>query len=338
MGLFSSDIAIDLGTANTLVAVKGRGIVVNEPSVVAVRRDDQEIVAFGAAAKEMVGRTPREIVTVRPLRDGVIADFDLAERMIRYFIRKAQSPFLLRPRMAICVPSGVTEVERRAVRDSAEQAGARQVFLIEEPMAAAIGVGLPVEDAVGSMIIDIGGGTTEMAVIAMNGIVSSVSIRVAGDEMTEAIIQYYKKNYNLLLGENTAEYIKCTIGSAAPFEERGTLTVKGRDLVSGIPKTVEARGPEVQEALAESVALIVESTKRCLDQTPPELAADLVDRGILLSGGGALLKGLDERLRQETNLPVIVAEDPMTCVVRGTSKILEDLPRYEKVLSRAKRY
>jgi len=338
MGILSNDIAIDLGTANTLVYVKGKGVVVDEPSVVALQKNDQKIVAYGANAKQMVGRTPGEIVTVRPLRDGVIADFELAERMIRYFIRRVQPTSLIRPRIAICIPSGVTEVEKRAVRDSAEHAGAKNVYLIDEPMAAAIGVGLPIEEPVGSMIIDVGGGTTEIAVIAMNGIVSSVSIRVAGDEMTEAIIQYFKKNYNLLLGENTAEFIKCSIGSAAPYQERGTLMIKGRDLVSGIPKTIEIRGSEVQDSLAEPVNLIVKSTKQCLDQTPPELAADIVDRGIILSGGGTLLKGLDERLRRETNLPVIVAEEPMTCVVRGTGKILDDLVKYQNVLSKAKRY
>lgn len=340
MSLLSNDIAIDLGTANTLVYVKGKGVLVDEPSVVALRRGNQEIVAFGKQAKEMVGRTPGEIVTVRPLRDGVIADFELAERMIRYFIRRVVSTAsrFVRPQIAICIPSGVTEVEKRAVRDSAEHAGARSVYLIEEPMAAAIGVGLPIEEPVGSMVIDIGGGTTEIAVIAMNGIVNSVSIRVAGDEMTDVIIQYFKKNYNLLLGENTAEFIKCNIGSAAPYGERGSLVVKGRDLVSGIPKTLEVKGPEVQEALAEPVNLIIESTKKCLDQTPPELAADIVDRGIIISGGGAMLRGIDERLRRETNLPVIVAEDPLTCVVRGTGKILDDLSRYQKVLSKAKRY
>ncbi|MBD3290678.1 MreB/Mrl family cell shape determining protein [candidate division KSB1 bacterium] len=334
---FSSDIAIDLGTANTLVYVKGKGIVVNEPSVVAIRKSNQEIVAYGLAAKEMVGRTPGEILTVRPLKDGVIADFELAERMIRYFIRKVKVNRLIRPRIAVAIPSGITDVEKRAVRDSAEHVGAREVYLIAEPMAAAIGVGLPIDEPVGSMIIDIGGGTTEIAVIALSGIVNDTSIRIAGDEMTESIIQYFKRKYNLLIGDNTAEMIKCTIGSAGPVAEKASMTVKGRDLVAGVPKTVEITAEEVQEALSECVNAIVEAVKLCLEQTPPELAADILDRGIILTGGGSLLKGLDERLRQETNLPIVISDDSLTCVVRGTGKILDDLNSFQKVLSKTKR-
>ncbi|MBN2000864.1 rod shape-determining protein [candidate division KSB1 bacterium] len=336
--LFVNDLAIDLGTANTLVFVKNQDIVLNEPSVVAIRKRTQEIVAFGHAAKEMVGRTPGEIVTIRPLKDGVIADFELAEQMIRFFIRKAVPTRIPRPRVAICVPSGITEVEKRAVRDSAEHAGAREVYLIEEPMAAAIGLGLPIEQPVGSMVIDIGGGTTEIAVISMYGIVHSVSIRIGGDEMNEAVIQYFKKVFNLLIGENTAETIKCKYGSASPFPASGNLSVKGRDLVQGIPKTVNITGQQVQEALAETVNAIVESVKMCLEATPPELSADILERGILMSGGGAMLKGLDARLREETNLPVIVAEEPLLAVVRGTGKVLEDINGYRRVLTHIKRY
>ncbi len=333
----SNDIAIDLGTANTLVFVKGKGILVNEPSVVAVRKSNQEIVAYGVEAKEMVGRTPGEIVTVRPLMNGVIADFELAERMIRYFLRKVKVNRLFRPRIAVAIPSGITDVEKRAVRDSAEHVGAREVYLIAEPMAAAIGVGLPIDEPIGNMIVDIGGGTTEIAVIALSGIVNDTSIRIAGDEMTESIIQYFKRKYNLLIGENTAELIKCTIGSAGPQVDKASMTVKGRDLVAGVPKTIDITAEEVQEALSESVNAIVEAVKLCLEQTPPELAADILDRGIILTGGGAMLKGLDERLRMETNLPIILADDPLTCVVRGTGKILDDLNAYQKVLTKTKR-
>ncbi|MGH7493998.1 MAG: rod shape-determining protein [bacterium] len=336
--LFSTDIAMDLGTANTLVYVRGKGILVNEPSIVAIRKADQEIVAYGHGAKEMQGRTPHEIITVRPMKDGVIADFELAEAMIRHFIRRVQATRLWRPRIAISIPSGVTEVEKRAVRDSAEHAGAREVYLIDEPMAAAIGIGLPIEDPVGSMVIDIGGGTTEIAVISLSGIVNHISIRIAGDEMNEAVIQHFKRNYNLLIGENSAEHIKCTLGSAAPFNDKTSISVRGRDIVAGIPKTVEMTSMEVQEALAESVNAIVEATKLCLENTPPELSADILDRGIALSGGGALLRGLDERLRRETSLPVIVADDPLTCVVRGTGRVLESIQRYQKVLTKVKRY
>ena len=335
---FSNDLAIDLGTANTLVYVRGRDVVLDEPSVVAIRKSTQEIVAFGNQAREMVGRTPGEIITIRPLKDGVIADFELAEQMIRHFIRKAMPTRIPRPRIAICVPTGITEVEKRAVRDSAEHAGAREVYLIEEPMAAAIGLGLPIDQPVGNMIIDIGGGTCEIAVIAMYGIVNSVSIRIGGDEMNEAIVQYFKKSFNLLIGEITAEEIKCDLGSAAPYDGKGTMTVKGRDLVDGIPKTVNISTKQVQEALSDTVDQLVDSVKMCLEQTPPELSADILDRGILMSGGGSMLKGLDERLRRETNLPVILAEEPLLAVVRGTGKVLEDITRFRKVLTHIKRY
>ncbi|HDL18559.1 MAG TPA: rod shape-determining protein [Bacteroidetes bacterium] len=336
--MFSSDVAIDLGTANTLVYVKGKGILLNEPSIVAVSRRNQEIVAFGQEAREMIGRTPDEISTVRPLKDGVIADFELAEEMIRYFIRKVQNTRLLRPMVVICIPSGITEVEKRAVRDSAEHAGAREVYLIEEPMAAAIGVDMPIMDPVGSMIVDIGGGTTEIAVIALSGIVTSISIRIAGDEMDEAIVQYLKRKYNLLIGEKTAENIKCSIGSTSPYDEDKTMKVKGRDLVGGIPKTVEISVLEVQEALSETINAIVEAVKLTLERTPPELSADILDRGIILSGGGALLKGLDMKIRDETNLPISIADDPLTCVVRGTGKVLDSLDDYMKILNRTKKY
>ncbi|HNW60041.1 MAG TPA: rod shape-determining protein [bacterium] len=335
---FSNDLAIDLGTANTLVYVRGKDVVLDEPSVVAIRKSTQEIVAFGNQAREMVGRTPGEIITIRPLKDGVIADFELAEQMIRHFIRKAMPTRIPRPRIAICVPTGITEVEKRAVRDSAEHAGAREVYLIEEPMAGAIGLGLPIDQPVGNMIIDIGGGTCEIAVIAMFGIVNSVSIRIGGDEMNEAIVQYFKKSFNLLIGEITAEEIKIELGSAAPYDGKGTMTVKGRDLVAGIPKTVTISTKQVQEALADTVDQLVDSVKMCLEQTPPELSADILDRGILMSGGGSMLKGLDERLRRETNLPVILAEEPLRAVVRGTGRVLEDIPRFRKVLTHIKRY
>ncbi len=338
LGALSNDIAIDLGTANTLVFVRGKGIQVNEPSLVAVRRTDQKIVAFGLEAREMLGRTPGEIATIRPLRDGVIADFELAEEMIRYFIRRVQGNRFMRPTVVIGIPSGITEVEKRAVRDSAEHAGAREVFLVEEPMAAAIGVGLPVHEPVGSMVVDIGGGTTEIAVISLSGIVNSISVRIAGDEMNESIIQYLKRKYNLLIGEKTAEIIKMEIGSVPPYDEKASMKVKGRDLVKGIPKTIEVHSLEIQEALIEPVNSIVEAVRLTLEKTPPELSSDILDRGIMLTGGGALLRGLDAQLREVTNLPVNIADDPLTCVVRGTGKIVEDINAYQKVLNRAKLY
>ncbi len=335
---FANDIAIDLGTANTLVYVKGRGIQINEPSIVAVQKSSQEIMAYGNDAKTMMGRTPGDLTTVRPLKDGVIADFDLAEKMIRHFIKKVQNNRFVRPRIAVCIPSGITEVERRAVRDSAEHAGGRAIYLIQEPMAAALGVALPIDEPVGSMVIDIGGGTTEIAVISLSGIVTDISIRIGGDEMNEAIIQYFKKAYNLLIGENTAETIKISMGSAAPFKAELVQEVKGRDLVDGIPKTVKVHAKEIQEALSEAVGYIVDAVKLCLERTPPELSSDILDRGIVLTGGGALLKGLDERLRIDTELPIIVAEDPLLCVVKGTGRIFDDLANYEKVLSPTRRY
>ncbi len=336
--LISNDIGIDLGTANTLVFVRGVGIVLNEPSVVAIETFSKKVLAIGAAAKEMVGRTPGEITAIRPLKDGVIADFEITEKLLSDFIKRVvRHKYLMKPRIVISVPSGITEVEKRAVRDSAENAGAREVYLIQEPMAAAIGVGLPVDRPSGSMVIDIGGGTSEIAVIALNGIVNNTSIRIAGDELNEAIVLYLKKNYNLLIGELTAEEIKIKIGSAFPLEKEESTEIKGRDLVAGVPKTLKISSVQIREALAEPVNAIVEAVRQALERTPPELAADILDRGIILTGGGALLRGLDKRLRQETNLPVNVAEDPLTCVVRGTGKVLENMAQYSKVLIRSRR-
>jgi len=341
MGLFSffsTDLAIDLGTANTLIYMKGKGIVLNEPSIVAFDRNTKKIVAIGNEAREMLGRTHRDIRTIRPMRDGVIADFEIAEGMLREFIKKIHSSWLPSRRIVVCVPSGVTEVEKRAVRDSAEHAGAKEVHLIAEPMAAAIGIGLDVDAPIGNMIVDIGGGTTEIAVIALSGIVNEESLRIAGDEANNAIIQFFKKNHNILIGERTAEAIKCEVGSAMPLKEEITIQVKGRDLVNGIPKTTEASSVEIREALNEPIQQIIDAVKLTLERTPPELASDILDRGIMLSGGGALLKQLDERLRLETSLPVHVAEDPLTAVVRGTGKILENLNHYSKVLIKTRRY
>ena len=329
IGYFSNDLSIDLGTANTLVYLKGKGIVANEPSVVAVHKDargSRRVLAVGEEAKKMLGRTPGSIVAIRPMRDGVIADFEITEAMLRYFIRKAHKrKTLLRPRIIICVPFGVTEVEKRAVRESAESAGAREVYLIEEPMAAAIGAGLPVTEPTGNMIVDIGGGTTEVAVISLAGIVYSRSIRIAGDKMDEAILQYIKRKYNLLIGESTAERIKIQIGNAYPTGENRTMEVRGRDLVVGIPKSVEIHEDEIREALAEPVAAIVEAVKMTLERTPPELAADIADKGIVLSGGGSLLRSLDILIREETGLPVIIADDPMCAVVLGSGKVLDEI-------------
>lgn len=335
---FSADLAIDLGTANTLIFMKGKGVVLNEPSIVAFDRNTKKIVAIGNEAREMLGRTHRDIRTIRPMRDGVIADFEIAEGMLREFIKKIHSSWLPSRRIVICVPSGVTEVEKRAVRDSAEHAGAKEVHLLAEPMAAAIGVGLDVDAPVGNMIVDIGGGTTEIAVIALSGIVNEESVRIAGDEMNNAIIQFFKKNHNILIGERTAEAIKCEVGSAMPLEEEITIQVKGRDLVNGIPKTTDGSSVEIREALNEAVQQIVDAVKLTLERTQPELAADILDRGIMLSGGGALLKGLDERIRLETSLPVHICEDPLTAVVRGTGKVLENLNHYSRVLIKQRRY
>jgi rod shape-determining protein MreB len=330
---FSNDVAIDLGTANTLVHVKHQGIVLNEPSVVAVDNQTRKVVAVGSDAKSMLGKTPEHITAVRPLKDGVIADFQITEIMLREFIRKAQQKRrLVKPRIVICVPSGITEVEKRAVRDSAEHAGARDVFLVAEPIAAAIGVGLPVNRPSGNMIIDIGGGTTEIAVIALDGIVCDTSIRVGGDEMDEAIVQHIKKTYNLLVGELTAENIKKTIGSAAPLPEELEMEIKGRDLVAGIPKVLRISSVEVREALREPIQQIVEALKLALERCPPELAADIVDRGIVMTGGGSLLRELETLLKEETNLPINTVDDPLSCVVLGTGKILDDFDYYAKVL------
>jgi len=338
MGFLTNDIAIDLGTANTLVYVKGQGIVLNEPSVVAVDKRTNKVLAIGIAAKEMLGRTPYEISAIRPLKDGVIADFEVSEKMLADFIRRVvKHRYLMKPRIIISVPSGITEVEKRAVRDSAENAGAREVFLLAEPMAAAIGVGLPVDQPSGSMIIDIGGGTSEIAVIALNGIVNNTSIRVAGDELDDSIVMYLKKNYNLLIGERTAEEVKCKIGSAFPLEKEETMEIKGRDLMAGVPKTMKISSAQIREAVSEPVTNIIEAVRQALELTPPELASDILDRGIIMTGGGALLRGLDKRLRQETNLPVIVADDPLTCVVRGAGRCLENLALYTKVLSKSRR-
>jgi len=333
MGVFSNDVAIDLGTANTLVYLRGKGIVLNEPSVVAVDRTTNKVIAVGKEAKSMLGRTPDEIVAVRPLKDGVIADFEKTEDLLREFIQKAlRRRTWVHPRIIICVPSGITEVEKRAVQDSAQHAGAREVLLVPEPIAAAIGVGLPVGKPSGNMIIDIGGGTTEIAVMALNSIVNQQSIRVGGDEMDEAIVQYVKKAYNLLIGEQTAEQIKIRIGSAFRLEQEEEMEIKGRDLVAGIPKTMKISSVEVREALSEPLQQIVEALMQSLEKTPPELASDIVDRGIVMTGGGSLLRGIDMLLREATNLPITVAEDPLTCVVLGTGKILDDPTLYEKVL------
>lgn len=336
----ANEIAVDLGTANTLIYVKGEGIVLNEPSVVAMDRGSGEPKAFGLDAKRMLGRTPEGIQAVRPLKDGVIADFEVTEKMLRHFLKTIIDKHLFRvkPKVIVCVPSGITEVERRAVRDSAETAGAKEVWMVAEPMAAAIGVGLPVETPTGNMVIDIGGGTTEIAVIALSGLVNEESIRIAGDEMNNAIVQFFKRNHNILIGDRTAEAIKCEVGSAMPLKEEITIQVKGRDLVNGVPKTTEVSSVEIREALNEPIAQIVEAVKLTLERTPPELSADILDRGIMLTGGGALLKGLDERLRLETNLAIHVPEDPLTAVVRGAGKVLENLSQYSKVLVKSRRY
>jgi len=328
----SSDLAIDLGTANTLVYVKGKGIVLNEPSVVAIQRDTGKVLKVGKEAKIMVGRTPGNIVAIRPMKDGVIADFKYTEAMLRYFIQKVHNrKSLIRPRIIISVPSGVTQVERRAVRDSAQSAGAREVYLIEEPMAAAIGAGLPITEANGNMVIDIGGGTTDIAIISLAGIVYSRSVRTGGNKMDEAIIQAIKKKYNLLVGERTAEEIKIEIGSAFPIEENKNLEVKGRDLVSGIPKTIVINEEEIRDALIEPVTQIVEGVKTALENTPPELSADIVDKGIVLAGGGALLRGLDILLREETSLPITIADDPLSTIVLGTGQALNEIELLKQI-------
>jgi rod shape-determining protein MreB len=332
MGMFSNDLAIDLGTANTLVYVRGRGIICSEPSVVVVRRDTKRPIAVGLEAKEMVGKTPANIVTIRPMKDGVIADFDATEEMLKYFITKVHHrKSFISPRVIIGVPSGITQVEQRAVKDAAHASGAREVYLIEEPMAAALGVGLPVGEPSGNMIVDIGGGTTDVAVISLDGIVFSKAVRVGGDKMDESIIAYIKRKYNLMIGDRTAEQIKIQCGSAYPTEKIPPIEVKGRDLISGIPKAINVTEEEVREALQESVSLILDTIKVTLENTPPELAADIVDHGIVLAGGGALLKGLDILIREHTGVPVIVPDDPLTAVVRGCGAMLDKLELLKKI-------
>lgn len=337
LGLFSNDMGIDLGTATTLVYVKGQGIVLCEPSVVAIQKGTHSVLAVGTEAKRMLGRTPGNIVAIRPMKDGVIADFEITEDMLRYFIKKVHNRrVFVRPRMVIAIPSGITEVEKRAVKDSAEHAGAREVYLVEEPISAAIGVGLPIQEPSGNMIIDVGGGTTEIAVISLAGIVFSRSIRIGGDELDEAIIEHLKKTYNLMIGERTAEDIKVKIGSAYPLEEELTMEVRGRDLVAGLPKTITISSEEIREAIAGPISAILEATRMTLERTPPELSADLIERGIIMAGGGALLRGLDKLISEETGLPVHVAEDPMTAVALGTGKVLSEIKYLKKVTVRSK--
>lgn len=335
LGLFSLDIGIDLGTANTLVYVRGKGIVINEPSWVAIERKTRKVLAIGSEAKEMVGRTPASIVAIRPLRDGVISEFDVTQAMLDYFIKKAHSQLLLpfpRPRVVVGIPSGVTEVEKRAVYDATIAAGAREAFLIEEPMAAAIGAGMPVTEARGSMVVDIGGGTTEVGVFCLGGIVVSRSLRIAGDEMDEDIIQYARQKYNLYIGERMAERVKMAIGSAYPLSEEMTMTLRGRNLVTGLPEAIEVSSIEIREALSNSVTVIVDVVRDTLDETPPELVSDLMETGICLAGGGSQLRGLDERITEEMNMRAWVAQDAMTCVARGAGKVLESLEVLREVL------
>jgi len=331
--IFSNDLGIDLGSANTLVYVKGAGIVINEPSVVAIQRDSGAVLAVGEEAKLMIGRTPGNIAAIRPMRDGVIADFDITENMLRYFIAKAlKSRHFIKPRVVVGIPSGVTEVEKRAVIDATLQAGAREAYLIEEPMAAAIGAGLEVYEPAGNMIVDIGGGTTEVAVVSLGGIVTSRSIRIGGNEMDEAISYYVKKEYNLMIGERTAEEIKIEIGSAVLDKDIENMSVRGRDLVTGLPKTISITAKEINGALEETVNSIIDAIKTTLEKTPPELAADIMDRGIVMTGGGSLLTGLDKKVNQETGMPVHIADEPMNCVVMGTGKVLEELDTLKRVL------
>jgi rod shape-determining protein MreB len=332
LGMFSNDLAIDLGTANTLVYLKGRGIICNEASVVVIRRDNKLPVAVGIEAKEMLGKTPSNILAIRPMKDGVIADFDATEVMLKYFITKAHNrKSFVSPRVIIGVPSGITQVEQRAVKDAAHASGAREVYLIEEPMAAAVGVGLPVGEPTGNMIVDIGGGTTDVAVISLDGIVYSKAVRVGGDKMDEAIMAYIKRKYNLMIGERTSERIKIDIGSAYPTNNSEPMEIKGRDLVSGIPKAINVTEDEIREALQESIGLILDTIKVTLENTPPELAADIVDKGIVLAGGGALLRGLDILIREQTGVPVILPDDPLTAVVRGCGMMLDKLELLQKV-------
>jgi len=332
--IFAKDLGIDLGTANTLVHMKGKGIVLREPSVVAIQSDTGQVLAVGEEAKQMIGRTPGNIIAIRPMKDGVIADFDITQNMLRYFINKAlgHQNFLVKARVVVSVPTGVTAVEERAVREAAIQAGAKEAYLIEEPMAAAIGAGLPVHEPTGNMIVDIGGGTTEVGVISLGGIVTSRSVRIAGDEMDDAIIQHLKKNYNLLIGERTAEDIKINVGSAVWEGPVEYYDVRGRDLVSGLPKTIQVSSDEIQKALSEPVQAIIEAIKVCLEKTPPELAADIMDRGIVMAGGGSLLRGLDKLVSRETNMPVYVCEEALDAVALGTGRVLENIEVLRKVL------
>ena len=331
---FSRDMGVDLGTANTLVYIKGKGITIREPSVVAKQQDNGDILAVGEEAKRMIGRTPGNIIAIRPMKDGVIADFDVTEAMLRHFIKKAHKRIrLVHPRIVVCVPSGVTEVEKRAVHDAAIHAGAREAYLIEEPMAAAIGAGLPVHEPAGNMVVDIGGGTTEVAVISLGGIVTSESIRIGGDEMDSAIVQYIKSKYNLMIGERTAEEVKMGIGAALiETSEEEIREVRGRDLVTGLPKTIEVSAQELKEALEEPVSRIISAVKRTLEQTPPELASDVMDKGIILTGGGGLLRGLDRLIGQETEMPVHIADEPLDCVAVGTGKVLDEIKVLKRVL------
>lgn len=337
---FSKDLGIDLGTANTLVYMKGKGIILTEPSVVAIQKDTGSVLAVGDEAKQMIGRTPGNIVAIRPMKDGVIADFEVTHTMLRYFIKKGLNKkinYFNRPRVVVCVPAGVTTVEERAVKEAAVQAGAKEAYLLEEPMAAAIGAGLPIHEPTGNMIVDIGGGTTDVAVISLGGIVTSRSIRIGGDEMDEAIVNYIKRAYNLMIGERTAEEIKMNIGSAIDMSETISYQVRGRDLVSGLPKLIEVNSPEIKEALAEPVSSIIEAIKICLEKTPPELAADIMDRGIMMAGGGSLLKGLDTLLSRETGMPVHIAEEPLSSVATGAGKALENIDTLKRLLIPNKR-
>ncbi|MBX5475649.1 MAG: rod shape-determining protein [Clostridia bacterium] len=339
LDLFRNDMGIDLGTANTLVYVRGRGIVLQEPSVVAIRAETKQPLAVGNEAKRMIGRTPGSIVAIRPMKDGVIADFEITQTMLQYFIQKAlpKRAVFRHPRVIVSVPSGITEVEKRAVYDAAKQAGAREAYLIEEPMAAAIGAGLPVHEPTGNMVVDIGGGTTEVAIVSLGGIVTHRSVRIAGDECDEAIVNYVKRTYNLLIGERTAEEVKLTIGSAYPSHDDATMEIRGRDLVTGLPKTITLTAEEVRHALEDPISGIIEAVKVTLERTPPELAADIMDRGIVLTGGGSLLRGFDRRLSEETGMPVIIAEDPLLCVVKGTGRFLDEIENVKHLLITAKK-
>jgi rod shape-determining protein MreB len=333
MGIFgmSRDMGIDLGTANTLVYLKGKGIVLREPSVVAINRNTNKVLAVGEEAKQMIGRTPGNIVAIRPMRDGVIADFDITEKMLKHFINKVGSKGFTSPRVVVCFPAGITEVEKRAIQEATNRAGAREAYLMEEPMAAAIGAGLPVSEPTGSMVVDIGGGTTEVAIISLGGIVTSKSLRVAGDQLDQSIIAYIKKQYNLMIGERTAENIKMTLGSAFVLEDDGlSMEIRGRDLISGLPKVIEVTQKEVREALSEPIQAIIEAIKTTLEKTPPELASDIMDKGIMLTGGGALLKGLDALINHETHMPVHIAENPLDCVAIGAGKALDNLETMSK--------